>query len=309
MIKSFIQLTTLIALTGVLSACSLSNIGKEQDNNQESTELEDRNKLLSAYSNLEGRYTGVVESLSSNKEQFPIEISLFTAETKGGVNNDGQSVPRPVLKAYYRRIGTVDPNDQGLNLEARYYKETQEVLLFSENGSFTIRAVIVQNSLSGVVRNNQGIIGNMSVQLADKTPITSFDGIQGDENRRLRNAYKTITGTYSGKVLTGPNPNDGFLVSIRISVVEVNMSNGMNKPELRAYYKKEDGQAGNPANESVLAVNYFSERIPAEISGASIGGNQYLPVSFYGYFEGTSLVLEVKDQRGDLGTLRAVKVK
>lgn len=154
-----------VAVNLVSCAPPLSNSPNKQ------RELEDRQELISAYSEIAGTYRGLVENRPDGSDPFEIEVKLFLVEEQNGLNEDGEAKFRPALRARYRRLDFPMDGIGERTLIVRYYRETGELAASTSAGaaagsvmdsgylSVTGTLLIAESSVKVELRDHRGFMG------------------------------------------------------------------------------------------------------------------------------------------------------
>lgn len=294
LIKTFKIVFLIIGLQ--LSACSFS--GNNSANTQK--EVADRQKLINTFSQITGTYKGQLITSSNN---LVIELSLFTLETKDGVNPDGSDRFRTVLKGVLRKI---DPVGNSETFLARYIPETSELILTNSNNTLsnddthTINSVIVGRRIIGEAKSPTGTIGQIDLKFVNSSSEKPGQSEIEETNNRIREQYNKIAGDYSGVALPPEGVMAPFAFSVRIYVTE-SIINGQSTPALMANYRRDDDTGG--ILELLLNVSYKSDLNPAKITMTGKGAMNYF-VTFEGIVKGEGeLLVGMTTNKGYFGTL------
>ena len=115
-----------VAIFLILSACG----GTQKSTNQQ--ELDDRAELLAQYQPMTGVYEGIVKSVETSMEDFPIQVKLFIVDEANGYNEKGEVKMRPALRGYFTRLDMrEDASDK--ELLVRYYVSTGEITMTTQS--------------------------------------------------------------------------------------------------------------------------------------------------------------------------------
>lgn len=277
----------ILAMTLIFTACSFDKNNPSADRVKQREE--DRTKLAAQYAPAEGVYRGKLEFFDRPQDlSVEVELSLIMEEENAGVDSDGMPIIRPALKAYFKRadelnLGLVfkasynsyiDPNSQNLVLtNPTIFGGNQNSSPDQQSAQqeiSSIRAMLQNEIISGVIYSGGGAIGKINLNLFNKATESSSLGLQSDINEKVLKLYKKIEGTYDGNILI-----DGSALNPIFSRVTLSATLNQNgKPILKAYYERLDQYPVIDFNQELI-VDYKTESYPQKISLVSPTGTGF----------------------------------
>lgn len=241
--------------------CAFNNSRDEMDR-KENKDIEEKNNVLrSKYGEITGFYQG---TLRTSTEERTVTLGIYILEAPGGKNSSGETILVPMLKAVYRQMF---PVERPIVLDGRYVPERGEISFAtattpSPDALHSIDASINNSQIQGIAKTVNGDLGNINLSFVRKEVDTPA-GEENEFNRKLREQYQQITGTYRGSLVRSPSrgePRREWKTELGLFIVDVPdgaASNGQAKfkPALKARFKQLSPVAPNV----LLDVQYITE--------------------------------------------------
>lgn len=227
-------------------------------------------------SDVVGKYEGQLELNDRPGQIGPtLEFSIFVQEETGGVDNNGQSMRRPVLKAYIKRL---DTNSIGSIYSVSYNDlanpETYNLVIYNPSNPsidiISLRGKFINSLFEAEVLSRNGIIGRVSLKWLDKNPHTPSDNLENQNNSNLLKNYKTVEGTYEGFIQVPNSALNPILSRVTLTAT----TNQAGKPELKAFYERLDQYPVLDFNQD-LVVDFKTDTFPQKISLVSKSGSGF----------------------------------
>lgn len=289
-----------VYLLGLFCAgCSFSDSGVMGDIQKD---LGDRNKMIEAFSAIEGVYEGQVFLPNQNRNQ-PARLILTYREVAVGTDNDGQIRYRPRLFARFNRPNVLVLDNK---LEGVFDPLTGDITLSSlpnEPEAFYIRTRIQSDQIKGTLRLGAQVYGELDVVRVSRT---LPDDSNEDENQRqkIRAQLATLAGDYDASVtdidILVPNIN---IKPFHVETFSIRISDTQGKlPKLILYYRQ-----SNAFLVVQVPVDYRPHLFPEEVSfNAPRGGAGQETFDFFGTWDNGVISGKIVYPTF-IGTLRAVK--
>jgi ribosomal protein L19 len=267
--------------SGFWGNIKLEFFSKAVDTPNTGDENELNRRIREQYQEISGTYKGKVikEATANNpKQEWQVELALYVLEVRSGTTPTGEAKFKPTLKALFKQISPVVPNTI---LEAQYIAETGQLLFSNPQAGAedlnTINAKLVDKSIEGTAQRTSGFWGNIKLEFFSKSVDTPNSGDENELNRRIREQYEEIAGTYQGKIIreaTGTQPRQEWIVELGIYIIEVKSGTTPTgepkfKPTLKAIFKQISPVIPN----SLLDVQYIAETGQLLFSNAASGAN------------------------------------
>jgi len=273
-----IKLVTLGFMSFLLASCSFPEPGAMGDVQKD---LGDRNKIVEAFSAIEGVYEGQVFLPNQNRSQ-PARLILTYREVPVGTDNDGQIRYRPRLFARFNRPNVLTLDNK---MEGVFEPLTGDITLSSlpnEQEAFYIRTRVQSEQIKGTLRLGAQVYGVLDVvRVSRSLPDDSTE----DENQRqrIRARLSNLVGDYDALVtdidMLVPNIN---IQPFKVETFSIRISDTQGKiPQLILYYRQ---------SQAFLVVQapivYRPELIPEEITFKAVkGGPGQETFDFYGSWD------------------------
>lgn len=159
----------IIALSIAIAGCA--DNGNSRKHKQRQTELQDRLSLRASFEPLVGIYDGEVSNAKLGEDPFPIIMEIFIGEEPDGINEEGELVLRPELRAWYMRLDQGKDNTSSEKyLIGRYYSETSALSFVSQSRSMgakdavSIAGVYRDHQIIGEISNYRGVVGELRIK-------------------------------------------------------------------------------------------------------------------------------------------------
>ncbi len=254
--------------TGVLGDLDLDFIQKKVDAPLEGDADHIAEKLRQQFEIITGTYVGKLKSSgavdSSNQTEWDIELGIYTLEVKAGTKPNGEVIFRPILKAVFKQHSPVVPN---LILDAQFIAETGQVFFVNPNAGLsdlhTINAKLNQKTIQGSAKKASGLWGQLHLEFTTKNVNTDPSGDENEFNRKLREQYQKLTGTYRGTIVregSGEQPSRVWEVELGLYIIDVKYGTlPTGEPKLRPALKARFKQLAPLAPNVLLDVQYVAE--------------------------------------------------
>lgn len=216
------------------TACSLNEVSNG-DAGQEQTdrELRDRARLEKGFSEVLGMYSGEW----THEVVSPLEIAFYTQEKQSGENPDGTTKILKELKARLFRVDELKANYT--YFDVRYYKETGELVMVSEQQAGVTSSISISGYLRGEeftgLMTQAGKTGEIKIR---RTTTKTQSGSQQEINQRIREILNRYVGFYQAKV---PFGRDSFTMTLDVKVMDYPNSTGGTTPMLLGMANRTDG--------------------------------------------------------------------
>lgn len=225
-------------LSLLLVGCSFSESNSDPTRRRN---LEDRQKLIDAYSAIQGVYEGTFEP-STGVEQVRLTISY--REEVVGKNDDGENIYLPVLTGRFTRLNT---SFFDTKLDASYIPETGDITLTTQKAEggtvrsdyYYVRGFIRDGVFESVVKSASGaVIGPINVRKVS-SEVRSPSGDELEEYERYKARVSKFIGRY--KAVVTRDPKMIFEIDIDIQVIEDFDGNRGLRPILISNSRRTDG--------------------------------------------------------------------
>jgi hypothetical protein len=269
--------------TGIWGQLHLELNSKNVNTPPASDENELNRKIREQYQKISGTYTGKIKRTDNPTEgvqnEWDVEIGIYTLEVKAGTNPSGETIFKPVLKAIFKQNFPIAPN---IILDAQYLPETGQLLFInSAAGSDdlnTIETQINANIIEGFAKKSTGNWGRIHLELISKDVNTPPHRDEDELNRKIREQYQKISGTYKGKIIkesSGSQPKQEWQVELALYILEVKSGNTPTgepqfKPTLKALFK----QITPVVPHSILEAQYIADTGELILSQTQAGNDQ-----------------------------------
>jgi hypothetical protein len=286
-------LSLMMIFSLILSACAFD--GKDDTDQRD---LEDREELLRTFSQIQGIYTGTIET---QYKTMPAKLTITYREVVVGKDSDGQPRYRPVLVA---RLSRPELFALDIRMDGKYISRTGDLTLSTTEGGGEFlqgRGSILGGNYQATLSNaNLGFYGILRVSLLTRE-IRTEENDDAEQRDRIRNRMNLLAGTFAAVIkpdVTIPDETEDVIRSeLRLLVEETDTF-----PRLVAYYNHKCG-ALLPIRST---VTFRPEMVPPEISFATDSGTSGLKISFAGTFVNSAI--EGRFQFPTFsGTLKAAK--
>ncbi len=220
-----------LGLLLVVSSCSFKPESPTEPGVSIKTEIQDREKLQSAFSKVEGLYKGTIETPSG--VSVPVEVGFFQVLESVGKSPRGDTKMMPVLKARFRRL---DMASRYSVSAAAYVQETSELTtsLFENGGPnssasssgldlFSTQGTLSNGVYTAKVTTSSGFLGTLKVSFTSPHVDANPAGESNEYNQFLREQLEKIAGTYRGTISNG---SITLQVEVKVDVLEVTRGNG-----------------------------------------------------------------------------------
>lgn len=258
---SFIKLIMICLLSFVYLGCAFNNSRDEMDRT-ENKDIEEKNNVLrSKYGEITGFYEG---TLQTKTEKRIVSLGIYILEVPEGKNSVGDTIMVPKLKAVYRQMS---PVERPIVLDGRYVPE-RGILSFgtadtpSADALQSIDGSINNAQIQGVAKTTNGELGTIELSFVRKDADVPA-GEEDEFNRKLREQYLQITGTYRGSLVRSASrgePRREWKTELGLFIM--NVPDGTTpgggtkiKPVLKARFKQLSPVAPNV----LLDVQYITE--------------------------------------------------
>jgi hypothetical protein len=254
--------------TGTLGNIDLDFVQKHVEAPTEGDDENMAQKLREQYDLISGSYVGKIKRSgnSSNEIQneWDVEVGIYTLEVKSGSTASGEAIFKPVLKAVFKQNYPIIPN---ILLDVQYIPESGQILFFNPSAGpddlHTINAKLDGNVVDGIAKKSSGFWGTLHLELFSKNVNTPPSSDENELNRKIREQYKEISGTYKGKiskeVLAGEIPQQ-WQVELALYVLEVrNGSSPTGEPKFKPTLKALFKQLAPVVPNTLLDVQYIAE--------------------------------------------------
>lgn len=253
------QIPRLIAMTLALSLAACAFDQSDTDPNRK-RDLNNREKLVRAYENIQGVYEGEFTTASRIEN---VRLTISYTEVEVGKTQDGEIRYQPELRA---RLSRLDRDILDTYFTASMITETSDLTLTTQQGggeAMYIRGVIANGVFQAPVRNGEGSqIGTLNVRLVSKEVIAPPEGRGNETYDRIKAILLPVQGTYKATV----KRMDGrekkyFVVDLNIRIEDRNV-NGTIVPVLVSYSRREDGLSTSVRH----SIIYNGDRSPIELT-------------------------------------------
>lgn len=254
--------------TGLLGQLELSFVQKKVDAPMEGDDDHIAQKLRQQFEIISGTYVGKITSSvptdSSQQTEWDIELGVYSLEVKAGTKPNGETLFRPVLKAVFKQKSPVVPN---IILEGQFIAETGQIFFVNPSpGSadiHTITANLNNQKINGIAKRSSGLWGDIHLDLKTKSVTTDPSGDENEFNRKLREQYESLTGTYKGKITrpaSGNDPKREWKSELSFFIIDVKYGTlPSGEPKFRPALKARFRQLAPVAPNVLLDVQYIAE--------------------------------------------------
>jgi len=254
--------------TGVIGDLDLNFVQKKVDAPTEGDQDQIAEKLREQFEHITGTYVGKITDGDSNEgtnhNEWDVEIGIYTLEVKAGTKPNGEAFFSPVLKAVFKQKSPIVPN---LILEAQFIAETGQVIFMNPNASagdlHSINAKLINQSIQGTAKRASGLWGQIHLEFTSKNVITDPSGEENEFNRKLREQFQKITGTYRGSILreaTSTDPRREWKTELGLYIIDEKYGTTPGgEPKFRPALKARFKQLAPVAPNVILDVRYIAE--------------------------------------------------
>ncbi len=215
-VRVFVTFTAAVTL----SSCSLP----QSSSTASLKETQDRQKLISTYSQFRGTYRGTMQT--ADQGSVEVEVRLDTREAANGYNSDGQPRYIPTLTALYRRLDIIEPDQI---LEGRLMDDSQMIFTNGKKDRdyFELNLRAQGPVLVGSAKPAVGLMGGLRLQQISTEVQSLSMGVDTEYQQRLQNFYLQLAGIYEGTLKT----NSGIVKAFQIQL-KYNSFGSTQNPEL-----------------------------------------------------------------------------
>lgn len=267
---SIFKLSVISLLSFLYLSCAFNNSRDEMDRRENKDIEEKNNDLRSKYGEITGFYQGI---LRTNTEERTVSLGIYILDVPEGKNSSGDTIMVPKLKAVYRQIF---PIERPVVLDGRYVPERGTLSFATADTPSTdalqsIDASINNSQIKGVAKTTNGELGTIELSFVRKDADVPA-GEENEFNRKLREQYQQITGTYRGNLVryaSRGEPRREWKTELGLFIVDVpdgtTPGGGTKiKPALKARFKQLSPVAPN----ALLDVQYITESRQLLLSSA-----------------------------------------
>lgn len=255
------KLSVMAVFSFIFLGCAFNNSRDEMDR-RENKDIEEKNNVLrSKYDTITGFYQGV---LRAGDEERSVTLGIYILEMPGGKNSSGETILIPTLKAVYRQLF---PVEKPIVLDGKFTPETGDLSFASSttpsiDALHSIDGTINNLHIQGQAKTSNGVLGNIELEFVQKQ-VDTPSGEENEFNRKLREQYQQLTGTYRGSVVRSASrvePRREWDTELGLFIVDVQDGTTPNgqakfKPALKARFKQLSPVAPNV----LLDVQYITE--------------------------------------------------
>lgn len=247
-----VQILVLLCLAGCAFDKSETDPNRKRD-------LNNRQKLLTAYQAIQGVYEGTYVTLARTEL---VRLTLSYTEVVVGKTQDGEVRYQPELRARFSRL---ERNVFDTYLTASLVPETSDLTLTTttDTDALYVRGIISGGTFNAPVKNREGgELGQLSLKLVNREVVVPPEGQDNEVYDRIKAILAPIQGEYIGVVRrTTDGKPDHFNLTMLIRL-EDRVVNGIIVPVLACYSRREDG-VSTSAKHSII---YNGNRNPVELT-------------------------------------------
>lgn len=266
------RIISAILLPFVFNACAFNDTGNESDPNRR-RQLEERQKLVENYLELQGMYEGTYTRPSGSQ---PVRFMFSYREKVVGSNRDGEPIFQPILLVKMDRYTTTE---EDVRFQGSFTRENGDLTLTTQTTTqdavcdgecLYLRGVWQNGHFSGPVRSRGGIeLGTINISRVTTKVDEPSNGEVLDEYEELRARLEKFVGHYIGEAIR-PNRKDlEVKIDFTLSIIDGPRNSNPKYPRLvsNSFWTSGSSTVGTHS------VTYINDRGQEELIFAPVEGS------------------------------------
>lgn len=267
--RSFVNLILIPMVCVFTVSCAFNETPSDPNRRRN---LQDRQKLIDAYSAIQGVYEGVYEIAGGATEKAELIVSY--REQVVGKNQDGENIYQPLLRAKFSRP---DSTLDDTRMEAAYIPETGDLTMttqaVSSNGGgavydgeyYYIRGYLGSDgNLTAPVKSASGsLMGTLRISKKSSEVVAPPNGEDLEEYEEFKARLQKFVGQYRGRVTPprGGRNSEPFDLDIELRIVDDFDGARKLRPTLVSFSRRSDGFSRSGRHK----VTYINDRQKDEL--------------------------------------------